>query len=144
LRPADFKSARASTDALRQEEARVRHRHSATAERLHAVAIAFGMPPEASTRLVAECMASDPAGWPADRALLVSDPALVARLEAQSHAVGVPVAVLGAFFVAIGLERHEARRRGERWASDTAGPSRRAARRPRPRLARTKGHDRPP
>jgi hypothetical protein len=105
----------------------MRARRASTAERLHAVATALGVPAETATRLVAAVMAWDDGGPPAGAAIYVplADPALVDRLDAYARELGVPADVLGLLFIGTGLERHEARARGRRWASDTVEPSHR-------------------
>lgn len=98
------------------------------AQRLQAVAAALGVPAATAASLAADCAAWDGDGLPAADSVTMplADPCLVARLDANARALGVPADVLALLFIGIGLERCDARERGQRWASDTAGPSRRA------------------
>jgi hypothetical protein len=105
-----------------QEDQPMRTRRASAAERLSAVAVALGLPREAVPRAVAAVEASAAAEW----RVRIDDAALLARLDAWARAVGVPAESLAVLIVAAEVERREARGRGQRWASDSAGPSCRA------------------
>jgi Ca2+/H+ antiporter len=100
----------------------MRARRASAAARLHAVATALGMPAATVGRIIAALVARATAEPPTTVVVPLMDPALVARLDAAAHALGVPADVLGLLFIGIGLECHEARAQGRRWAADTRAP----------------------